>query len=46
MPATGPTVIMAISKLAGVITGPVDLSTTYTNSFADTANKLLGFTTG
>jgi NitT/TauT family transport system substrate-binding protein len=43
MPATGPTVIMAISKLAGVITGPVDLSTTYTNSFADTANKLLGY---
>jgi len=46
MPATGPTVIMAISKLAGVITGPVNLSTTYTNSFADNANKLLGFTTG
>ena len=46
MPASGPTVIMAISKLAGVITGPVDLSTTYTNSFADNANKLLGFTTG
>jgi NitT/TauT family transport system substrate-binding protein len=33
MPASGPTVIMAISKLAGVITGPVDLSTTYTNSY-------------
>jgi NitT/TauT family transport system substrate-binding protein len=46
MPASGPTVIMAISKLAGVITGPVDLSTTYTNSFADTANKLLGFSAG
>ena len=43
MPASGPTVIMAISKLAGVITGPVNLSATYTNSFADNANKLLGF---
>ena len=42
MPASGPTVL-AISKLAGVITGPVNLSTTYTNSFADTANKNLGY---
>ncbi len=46
MPANGPTVIMAISKLAGVITGPVDLSTTYTNTFAQNANKLLGFSAG
>jgi hypothetical protein len=38
-------VIEAISKMAGVITGPVDLTTTYTNTFADTANKLLGFST-
>jgi NitT/TauT family transport system substrate-binding protein len=45
MPASGPTVIMAISKLAGVITGPVDLTTTYTNSFAQNANKTLGFST-
>jgi NitT/TauT family transport system substrate-binding protein len=44
MPSGGPAVIMAISKLAGVITGPVNLSTTYTNSFATTANKDLGFT--
>ncbi len=43
MPASGPTVIMAISKLAGVITGPVNLTTTYTNTFADNANKMLGF---
>ena len=43
MPSQGPGIIMAISKLAGVITGPVNLSTTYTNSFADTANKDLGF---
>jgi NitT/TauT family transport system substrate-binding protein len=46
MPADGPSVIMAISKLAGVITGPVNLSTTYTNSYAITANKDLGYTTG
>jgi len=42
MPADGPNIIMAISKLAGVITGPVDLSKTYTNSFVTTANKDLG----
>ena len=46
MPASGPTVIEAISKMAGVINGPVDLSTTYTNSFAQNANKLLGFSAG
>jgi len=46
MPTDGPPVIMAISKLAGVITGPVNLSTTYTNSYAITANKDLGYTTG
>jgi NitT/TauT family transport system substrate-binding protein len=46
MPAGGPSVIMAISKLAGVITGPVNLATTYTNSYAITANKDLGYTTG
>ena len=43
MPASGPTTIMAISKLAGVITGPVDVSTTFTNTFAQNANKTLGF---
>ena len=43
MPADGPNTIMAISKLAGVITGPVNLSTTYTNSYAVAANKALGF---
>jgi NitT/TauT family transport system substrate-binding protein len=46
MPADGPSVIMAISKLAGIITGPVNLSTTYTNAYAITANKDLGYTTG
>ena len=46
MPASGPPVIMAISKLAGVVTGPVNLPETYTNTYAITANKDLGFTTG
>jgi NitT/TauT family transport system substrate-binding protein len=43
MPSGGPGVIMAISKLAGIITGPVDVGATYTNSYAMTANKELGF---
>jgi len=42
MPAGGPQVVLSIDKLAGVVTGPVDLSTTYTNSFAIAANKLEG----
>jgi NitT/TauT family transport system substrate-binding protein len=44
MPADGPGIIMNISKLAGVITGPVNVPETYTNSYVDTANKDLGFT--
>ena len=44
MPASGPQTIYAIDKLAGIITGTVDLSTTYTNSYAIAANKLEGFT--
>ncbi len=43
MPAGGPQVVLAIDKLAGVVTGPVNLAMTYTNSFATTANKLEGF---
>ena len=43
MPAGGPSVIMAISKLAGVVTGPVNLPATYTNSYAIAANKALGY---
>jgi NitT/TauT family transport system substrate-binding protein len=43
MPADGPTTIMAISKLAGVITGPVNVPATYTNSYAIAANKALGY---
>jgi NitT/TauT family transport system substrate-binding protein len=43
MPAGGPQVVLSIDKLAGVVTGPVDLTTTYTNSYASAANKLEGF---
>jgi sulfonate transport system substrate-binding protein len=43
MPSDGPGTILAISKLAGVVTGPVDLGTTYTNSFVINANKTLGY---
>ncbi|HEV2373212.1 MAG TPA: ABC transporter substrate-binding protein [Streptosporangiaceae bacterium] len=44
MPASGPQSVLAVEKFAGKITGPVNLATTYTNSFAATANKLEGFT--
>ena len=43
MPSDGPGIILNISKLAGVVTGPVDLGTTYTNSFVTDANKTLGY---
>jgi NitT/TauT family transport system substrate-binding protein len=43
MPSDGPGIILNISKLAGVVTGPVDLGTTYTNSFVVDANKTLGY---
>ena len=43
MPSDGPGIILNISKLAGVVTGPVDLATTYTNSFVTDANKTLGY---
>lgn len=44
MPAGGPQTVLAVDKLAGNVTGQVNLATTYTNSFALTANKLEGFT--
>ena len=43
MPSDGPGIILNISKLASVVTGPVDLGTTYTNSFVTDANKTLGY---
>ena len=44
MPASGPATVLAVDKLAGNVTGPVNLSTTYTNQYAIAANKLEGFT--
>ncbi len=42
MPANGPQTVLDVEKLAGKITGPVDLSTTYTNEYAAAANKMEG----
>ena len=44
MPASGPATVLAIEKFVGNVTGPVNLSTTYTNQYAIAANKLEGFT--
>ncbi len=44
MPANGPATALAIDKLAGNVTGPVNLASTYTNQYAIAANKLEGFT--
>ncbi len=44
MPAGGPKTVLAMEKLIGVATGPVDLSKTFTNEFALAANKAEGFT--
>jgi NitT/TauT family transport system substrate-binding protein len=44
MPASGPATVLAIDKLAGNVTGPVNLASTYTNQYAIAANKLEGFT--
>lgn len=43
MPANGPETVLSVEKMAGQITAPVDLSTTYTNEFAIAANKLEGY---
>ena len=44
MPASGPATAYAIDKLAGNVTRPVNLSSTYTNKYVIAANKLEGFT--
>ena len=44
MPASGPATALAIDKLAGNVTGTVNLASTYTNQYAIAANKLEGFT--
>jgi NitT/TauT family transport system substrate-binding protein len=43
MPASGPGTALAIDKLAGNVSHSVDLSTTWTNSYAEKANHLEGF---
>jgi len=43
MPKGGPAKVYTVEKLAGKITGPVNVTTTYTNRFAIAANKLEGF---
>ena len=43
MPASGPATVLAIEKFIGNVTGPVNLSETYTNQYAIAANKLEGF---
>ena len=43
MPANGPATVLAIEKFIGNVTGPVNLSTTYTNQYAIAANRLEGF---
>ncbi|WP_069466904.1 ABC transporter substrate-binding protein, partial [Actinacidiphila rubida] len=45
MPAGGPKTALATEKMVGAVTSPVDLSTTFTNAFALSANKKEGFTT-
>lgn len=45
MPAGGPKTALATEKMVGTVTTQVDLSTTFTNDFALSANKKEGFTT-
>jgi sulfonate transport system substrate-binding protein len=43
MPASGPATVLAIEKFIGNVSGPVNLSATYTNQYAIAANRLEGF---
>jgi NitT/TauT family transport system substrate-binding protein len=43
MPASGPATVLAIEKFVGNVTGPVTLSSTYTNQYVIAANKLEGY---
>ncbi len=45
MPAGGPKVIFAMEKTIGVDTSKVKISDTFTNKYADAANKLEGYKT-
>jgi len=43
MPASGPQTVFNTLKFVGKVTGNVDLAKTYTNTFAQQANKLEGY---
>jgi NitT/TauT family transport system substrate-binding protein len=43
MPPSGPATALAVDKLAGNVTGPVNIASTYTNAYAIAANKLEGY---
>ena len=43
MPANGPQTVLNTLKLVDKVKSDVDLSTTYTNTYADAANKLEGY---
>jgi NitT/TauT family transport system substrate-binding protein len=45
MPAGGPKTVYAMEKVLGVDVGKVTLSKTFTNTYAEKANKLEGFST-
>ena len=45
MPAGGPKTVYAMEKLIGVDVSKVTIANTFTNSYAEAANKLEGFTT-
>jgi NitT/TauT family transport system substrate-binding protein len=44
MPSGAPATALAVDKLAGNVTGSVNVPTTYTNEFAIAANRLQGYT--
>ena len=43
MPKGGPQTVLAVDRIAGLVKGKVDLSTTWTNAYAIKANQLEGF---
>ena len=43
MPSDGPPTVLKIEQFVGNVTTPVDLSTSFTNTFVAAANKLEGF---
>ena len=43
MPPSGPETALSLDKVAGNITGPVDISKTYTNQYVLASDKILGY---